>query len=470
MTAAAPEPSRPPLTFERSSPLPVSAAEAFAWHERPGALVRLIPPWEDVSVESARGGIREGAEVVLKLKFGRAFVRWYALHTAYENRGADGGMFRDVQIKGPFAFWEHTHHVEPGPDGGSLLRDVVRYLPPGGPLGRAVGKGFAERRLAAMFDLRHAVTAADLAAHHRFRDRPRLNVLISGAGGLIGRQLSAFLAGGGHSVTALSRSDGPNRIPWDPDGGEIPTERLAGFDAVVHLAGEPVQGRWTEEKKRRIRNSRVKGTRLLAEALAALETPPRVLVCASATGYYGDRGDEPLTEASPPGEGFLAEVCQEWEAAADPARAAGIRVVHARFGIVLSPDGGALGKQLPIFKAGGGGPVGGGEQWWSWVGRDDAVGALHHALMTEDLSGPVNVTAPGTTTNAAFTQTLAETLRRPAIVPVPELAVRLAFGEMGEELLLASARVKPTALLGSGYTFRQTGLKAALRRLLGRTA
>ncbi|QDT16986.1 TIGR01777 family oxidoreductase [Alienimonas californiensis] len=469
MTDAVPDPPRPPLTFERSHPLPASAAEAFAWHERPGALVRLLPPWQDVSIESAPGHIREGAEVVLKLKAGPAFVRWHALHTAYENRGADGGMFQDVQTKGPFTFWEHTHHVDPAPGGASLLRDVVRYLPPGGPLGQALGKGFAERQLDAMFDYRHAVTAADLAAHGRFRNRPRLNVLISGAGGLIGRQLVAFLTGGGHRVAALSRSGGPDTIQWDPESGELPAKKLAGFDAVVHLAGEPVQGRWTEEKKRRIRDSRVKGTRLLAETLASLESPPRVLVCASATGLYGDRGDEALTEQSPPGEGFLADVCREWEAAADPAREAGIRVAHARFGIVLSPEGGALGKQLPIFKAGGGGPVGGGEQWWSWVGRDDVVGALHHVLMTDDLSGPINVTAPGTVTNAAFTQTLAETLNRPALVPVPAFAVRLAFGEMGEELLLASARVKPTALLGSGYAFRETGLKAALRRLLGRT-
>ncbi|NNJ26929.1 TIGR01777 family oxidoreductase [Alienimonas chondri] len=478
MIDSAPTPPRPPLIYERSTPLSVPAAEGFAWHGRPGALARLVPPWEDVTVESSDGHIREGAKVVLKMKLGPASLRWHALHTVYEDRGERGGLFRDVQTSGPFAFWEHTHGIGPadrGPDEEddptrSVLTDYVRYLPPGGPLGRALGKGFAERKLAAMFAYRHAVTAADLAVHQRFRDQPRMNVLISGAGGLIGSQLSALLTGGGHTVTPLSRSEKPGAIQWNPEAGEVPKEKLTGFDAVVHLAGEPVQGRWTEAKKRRIRDSRVNGTRALAEALASLDEPPKVLVCASATGYYGDRGDESLTEASPPGDGFLSEVCREWEAAADPARDAGIRTVHSRFGIILSSEGGALAAQLPIFKLGGGGPVGGGKQWWSWAARDDAVGALHHALMTESMSGPMNVVAPGAVTNAVFTSTLADVLNRPAIVPVPAFGVRLAFGEMGDELLLASARVKPTALLAAGYTFRYSELEAALRHLLGRPA
>ena len=465
---APPEPPRPPLTFERAVSLPVPAAEAFAWHGRPGALTRLTPPWEDVTVESATGGIRQGAEVVLKLKLGPVPLRWHALHTLYEDRGEDGGVFRDVQTRGPFAFWEHTHTIEPDGPGRSRLTDSVRYLPPGGGLGKSLGAGFAERRLAAMFAYRHAVTAADLAAHRRFRDRPTLNVLVSGAGGLIGSQLTAFLAGGGHRVTALSRSPGADEIGWDPDAGELDAAKLAGFDAVVHLAGEPIQGRWTEAKKRRIRDSRVNGTRLLCDRLASLDAPPKALVCASAIGYYGDRGDEVLTEASPPGDDFLAEVCRVWEAAADPARDAGIRVVHARFGIVLSPAGGALGTQLPIFRAGAGGPVGGGEQWWSWVALNDAVGAIHHALMTDSLAGPINVTAPGATTNAEFTRTLADVLHRPAVLPVPAFAVRLGLGEMGDALLLTGARVKPAALIAAGYPFRHPELGAALRHMLGR--
>ena len=466
-----PEPPRPPLTFERSCELPAPAAEAFAWHGRPGALPRLTPPWEDVTVESATGGIVAGAEVALKLNLGPVPLRWHALHTAYEDRGEDGGMFRDVQTSGPFAFWEHTHVVSPldGNPARSTLTDSVRYLPPGGGLGKSLGAGFAEKKLAAMFAYRHAMTAADLAAHHRFRDEPRRRVLISGADGLIGSQLRPFLSGGGHETAALSRSDrGDGTVRWDPAAGAVDAAGLAGFDAVVHLAGETIQGRWTEAKKRRIRDSRVDGTRLLCESLAKLDEKPEVLVCASAIGFYGDRGGETLTEESAPGDDFLAETCVAWERACDPAREAGIRVVHARFGIVLSPEGGALGKQLPIFRAGGGGPVGGGGQWWSWVGRDDAVGAIHHALMDRSVSGPVNVVAPGATTNAEFTRTLADVLNRPAVVPVPAFAARFAFGEMGETLLLTSARVKPAALTAAGYRFRHPELAATLRHMLGK--
>ena len=467
-----PEPSREPLMFERSRELPVPAADAFAWHGRPGALPRLTPPWEDVTVESATGGIEVGAEVVLRLNLGPVPLRWHALHTAYDDRGEGGGMFRDVQTRGPFAFWEHTHDIAPleGDPGRSVLTDSVRYLPPGGALGRTLGAGFAERKLAAMFAYRHAVTAADLAAHHRFRDEPRRNVLVSGAGGLIGSQLGPLLTGGGHRVAALSRSPGEGEFGWDPVGGQIEGGALDGVDAVVHLAGETIQGRWTDAKKRRIRDSRANGTRLLCEALAKRPAPPEALVCASAIGFYGDRGDEALTEESDPGDDFLAETCVAWEKACEPARDAGVRVVHARFGIVLSPGGGALGKQLPIFRAGGGGPVGGGGQWWSWVARDDAVGALHHAVMDRSLSGPMNVTAPGATTNAEFTRTLADVLNRPAVIPVPEFAVRLAFGEMGEALLLAGARVKPTALNAAGYRFRHADLGAALRHMLGKAS
>ena len=466
-----PDPPRPPLRFERSRELPVPAAEAFAWHGRPGALPRLTPPWEGVTVESATGGIRAGAEVVLRLNLGPVPLRWHALHTAFDDRGDAGGMFRDVQARGPFAFWEHTHDIAPadGDPGRSTLTDSVRYLPPGGALGKSLGAGFAGRKLAAMFAYRHAVTAADLAAHAKFRDEPRRNVLVSGAGGLIGSQLCPLLTGGGHWTTRLTRSPRtPEDVGWDPAAGTIDEDGFEGIDAVVHLAGESIQGRWTDVKKNRIRDSRVDGTRLLCEALAKRANPPEALVCASAVGFYGDRGDEVLTEECSSGDDFLAETCVAWEKACEPAREAGVRVVHARFGIVLSPGGGALGKQLPIFKAGGGGPVGGGDQWWSWVARDDAAGALHHALMDRSVRGPINVTAPGATTNAEFTRTLAEVLNRPAILPVPEFAVRLAFGEMGEALLLTSARVKPTTLTAAGYRFRYADLGAALRHMLGR--
>lgn len=296
-----------------------------------------------------------------------------------------------------------------------------------------------------------------------------MNVLISGATGLIGSLLSEELKSSGHSITRLTRSPrGENDIRWDPDAGTIEGS-LEGTDAVVHLAGESIaEGRWTSSRKERIMQSRKKGTRLLAEAVAGLPTPPRVMVSASAVGYYGDRGNELLREDSRPGSDFLAEVCKAWEAAADPAREAGIRVVHTRFGIVLSPKGGALGTTLPIFKLGGGGRIGSGRQWWSWVALDDVVGTIHHALENESVAGPVNVGSPNPLTNAEYTKVLGKVLNRPTVFPVPAPAIRLALGGIADALLLASQRMEPAKLKVTGYEFRYPELEGALRHLLGR--
>jgi uncharacterized protein (TIGR01777 family) len=295
-----------------------------------------------------------------------------------------------------------------------------------------------------------------------------VNVLISGATGLLGGALIPELEVGGHRVTRLTRSPrSADDLGWDPEAGTI--DDLEGTDAVVHLAGESIaEGRWTPEKKRRILESRRKGTRLLSEAIAALATPPSVMVSASAVGYYGDRGNELLTEESGPGSGFLAEVCRDWEAAAEPAREAGIRVVHPRIGIVLSTKGGALGATLPIFKLGAGGKVGSGRQYWSWVSLDDVVGAFVHALTNEKVGGPVNVGSPNPLTNAEYTKVLGRVLNRPTIFPVPAPAARIALGGMADELLLASQRMQPARLQETGYAFRRPDLEGALRHLLER--
>jgi len=262
------------------------------------------------------------------------------------------------------------------------------------------------------------------------------------------------------------RAQNAAQVSWDPLAPVSPTA-VSGFDAVVHLAGESVVGRWTEEKRRAIRESRVQGTRNLATALAHCEAKPRVLVCASAVGFYGNRGDEPLREESPAGQGFLPEVCREWEDASRIAAEAGIRTVNVRIGLVLSPKGGALGNMLKPFKLGLGGRIGSGQQWWSWIHVDDIVGGIQHAMGTDSLSGPVNFVAPNPVRNAEFTKVLASVLRRPAFFPVPEFALRLAFGKMAaEELLLASQRVEPGKLNASGYTFRFRELRAALENLV----
>lgn len=299
-----------------------------------------------------------------------------------------------------------------------------------------------------------------------------MKVLVTGTSGLIGSALVPSLTTEGHTVTALVRhSIAPARkeLYWNPAENLIDETHLEGFDAVVHLAGENIAARrWSDAQKKRIRDSRVNGTRLLAETLAKLLHPPRVLVCASAIGFYGDRGDEIMTEESAPGAGFLSDTCREWEAASDAAGQKGIRVVRLRFGVVLSPKGGALAKMLLPFKMGVGGKIGSGRQYMSWIALDDAVSAIHHAIANKSLTGPVNVTAPQAVTNAMFTMTLGKVLSRPTIFPLPAFAARMAFGEMADELLLASTRVQPRKLSASGYSFRYPTLEGALRHLLGR--
>ncbi len=297
-----------------------------------------------------------------------------------------------------------------------------------------------------------------------------MDVLVSGSTGLIGSTLVSALEEGGHRVRRLTRSGGSleDVVQWDPSAGEIVAGRIEGVDAVVHLAGENIVGRWTDAKKARIRDSRVRGTRLLAETLARLPTPPAVMVSASATGYYGDRGNELLSEESAPGDNFLAGVGQEWEAAADPAREAGVRVVHPRFGIVLSTEGGALGTTLPIFKLGVGGKIGSGRQYWSWIAIDDVVGAILHVLTKDSLEGPVNVTVPDPLTNAEYTRVLGRVLGRPTVFPLPAPAARIMLGQLADELLLASQRIEPARLKETGYSYRYPELEGALRHLLGK--
>ena len=292
-------------------------------------------------------------------------------------------------------------------------------------------------------------------------------ILVSGSSGLIGAALIPALKSNGYEIACLVRgaASGKDQIQWDPAQPLVP-ESVSGFDAVVHLAGESIVGRWTEAKKRRIRESRVKGTLRLAEALAQAPQRPRVLISASAIGYYGDRGEETLREDSASGSGFLPEVCREWEDATEPATKAGIRTAQMRFGLVLSRFGGALQKMLPPFRLGVGGNMGSGRQWWSWVDIDDLVGAVQHVIKTETLRGPVNVVGPSPVTNAEFTKTLASVLSRPAILPMPAFAARLVFGQMGDELLLASQRVEPAKLLASGYVFQKPDLRLALSAIL----
>ena len=454
-------------TFRRTLQLPVPVETLFAWHERPGAFLRLSPPWDAPRILEQVGGIRDGARVTLQVQAGPIPTRWRLTHRDYRQNA----QFVDELLEGPFAHWVHTHRfIANGPQQ-STLDDEIQYALPLGALGDAVAYRFAEATLDRVFRYRHAVTAGDLARHALWADRPRLRVAITGATGFIGSQLAAFLSTGGHEVVRIGRGPvTPGRVDlsWDPMRGQLDAAALEGVDAVIHLAGASIAERWSASHRAAIRDSRVQGTALLARTLASLTRRPAVLLSGSAIGIYGNAGDTELTETSPAGTDFLADVGQQWEAATAPAEAAGIRVVHLRTGIVQGAAGGALAAQRPLFAVGLGGRMGSGRQWISPIALDDWIGAVHFLLMRDDLAGPFNLVGPDPVTNAAYTTTLAQVMHRPALCPAPAFALRLALGgDMADATVLTSQRVRPSRLLDSGFVFRHPTLDAMLRFELG---
>ena len=455
-------------SFIRRAHIEAAAEEVFRWHARPGAFERLMPPWLNIRILNRTDGIEDQTRVILQVNKGPFTIPWILDHRdLIEDR-----QFREIQVTGPFARWEHAHRFEPDGDTACYLQDRVEYDLPFGPLGEWVGGAYVQNELERCFVYRHRTIQNDMAIHAAYPGRPRLRILISGASGFIGSALIPFLTTGGHTVMTLTR--GPrvgleNAIPWEPDTGRIHPAALEGFDAVIHLAGESLNTlRWSNEKKKRIRDSRVLGTRLLCETLAKLKSPPKVLLSASAIGYYGNRGGEILDEDSDAGAGFLPSVCREWEAATQPAAEKGIRVVHLRTGIVLSAAGGLLARILKPFCLGVGGRIGEGWQYMSWIAIDDAIGAIYHALMTEELKGPLNVVGPYVTLNRDFVKTLGYVLDRPVTCHLPAFAARRLFGEAADSMMLSSARVEPRRLLDSGYLFRYPEIEGALRHVLGR--
>jgi uncharacterized protein (TIGR01777 family) len=456
------------VTLKPTVTLPVSAAEAYSWHKRPGAFERLLPPWVNLNIVKRNGGIEDGARVVLRIPCGPLRLRWELEH----RHCRAGKSFSDVQIRGPFSRYAHTHRFDQHPDGSSELIDHLEYVLPFGYLGRALAGPFVRRSLDRLFAYRHAVTRDDLGQHFKNGRGGPLRILITGSSGFVGSSLVPFLTSGGHHVVRLIRrgsAAAEGSSVWDPDRCVIEPDTLEGFDAIVHLAGESIAaGRWTKAKKEHIRRSRVEPTRTLSEVLAGLKNPPPILVTASAIGYYGDRGGDLLTEKSHSADGFLADVAHAWEDATRPAAEAGIRVVNLRFGMVLGQSGGALAKMLRPFRMGAGGRLGSGRQYMSWISLDDAIGAIDHALSTDELHGAVNAVSPHPVTNAEFTRTVGRVLSRPTIFPVPAIAARLAFGEMADALLLASTRVQPARLIHTGFKFRHPDLESALRRIWSR--
>lgn len=479
------------MSISYSSVVNAPIDEVFAWHGRPGALTRLSPPWQPVRVGQEATSLRDGRAVLL-LPGG---ARWVADH---QPDGYDPPrQFVDQLVSaGPASAalsaalsWRHVHtfhEAEPQ----SPARTVQAPNAPGAPATRVsddVHTTVPAAALRQMFGYRHRQLAADLAAHRwaRARQPGPLTVAVTGSSGLIGTALTALLTTGGHRVIKLARhpASGADERRWDP--GQPAPDLLDGVDAVVHLAGASIAGRFTDAHKRAIRGSRIEPTRRLAELAAATAAPAaggtggtgepgqngvRVFVCASAIGYYGaDRGDEVLTEDSPRGTGFLAGVVADWEAAARPAADAGLRTVLVRTGIVQSPRSGTLRLLYPLFAAGLGGKIGDGRQWLSWIGIDDLADVYLRALADPALSGPVNAVAPDPVRNADYTRVLGRVLRRPAVMPVPGFGPRLLLGTEGaRELAAASQRVRPDALLTAGHSFRYTRLEPVLRHLLGR--
>ncbi len=451
--------------FAASSVLPVSSDELYRWHARAGAFQRLMPPWEQMRLLHQSGGISDGARVKFEIRQGPLWLRWEAQHSEH----VEGRQFRDTMLRMSGVAWTHLHRFEPVTDDSARLVDEIDFTFPFGALGR-LGTNPMLRKLRRLFAFRHRRTRDDLLRHAAFSHRSRLDVAVSGASGLIGAQLCAFLSTGGHRVRRLVRKAADaaaGEIAWDPARGQIDSAALEGVDAVIHLAGESIaSGRWSAARKQSILASRLDSTRLLAETIARLERPPRVFVSASAIGFYGDRG-EPVDESSGTGTGFLAEVCRAWEEATEPARAAGLRVVHPRIGMVLAAQGGALAKLLTPFRLGLGGPVGSGKQITSWISLDDLIGVLYWTLFDEAISGPVNAVSPRPIDNRNFVRTLGAVLHRPAVLPLPAFAVRLLFGEMGQRLLLDGAAVRPARLLAAGFPYLHADLETAVRSELG---
>jgi uncharacterized protein len=454
--------------FEKQTLIETSAESLFDWHARPGAIERLSPPWDPLEVLSRTGGIGVGDEVVMRMHAGPIPYRWQARHVLYE----PGRCFRDIQIEGPFAAWSHTHRFIPEGPGRSRLHDIIEYRLPLHQLSGFWFNSAVERKLNRIFTYRHRTTVSDTRFHREVPGYRPLRVLISGAGGLIGTRLVPFLTTGGHRVFRLVRrrpNPAADEIFWDPKTRRLDLDPSVSFDAVVHLAGENIGvGRWTVAQRKRIIDSRVDGTTLLATAIAGLDSPPSVFICASAIGYYGDRGDRCLNETDSSGQDFISLVCRQWESAAYPAVERQIRTTFMRIGVVMDSGGGALARLLTPFQLGLGGRIGSGKQYISWVASDDVLGTIYHAMFDSRYQGPINVVAPEHVTNAEFTGVLTSILRRPALLPLPATVIRTVFGQQGQEILLSSTRVLPEKLIAVQYPFRFHRLEALLRHVLGR--
>lgn len=456
----------PRTEFRHQAFYPCSAEELYRWHSREGALERLLPPWEKSRVIEKHGGIKPGGMVRLKMHAGPFPFYFTARHT----KDMPGVMFQDIQEKGPFRSWSHTHYFD-DTSNGAILRDLIEYELPGPIMLPGFIRNHVTKSLEILFRHRESILTEDIKLHTLCSHRP-LRILLTGASGVLGRELIPLLTTGGHQVWRLVRrrpEPGNREIYWDPEKNTLDFNQLPEIDGAIHLAGEYIGlSRWSENKKRRVIDSRINGTDLLARRLASMDRPPKVLLCASAVGYYGDCGDRLVDEDEPPGTDFISKVCKLWEDAAEPARAAGIRTLFLRLGVGLTPRGGALERILTTSPAGFIRRFGSGRQYISWISSDDMISAMLHALTCENLEGPLNIGGPEPVTNSHFMRALAKAAGRPLLFPVPARLLQMVYGQMASEIILSGCRVSTRKLQNSGFKFRHPTLDSALEALLGR--
>jgi uncharacterized protein len=444
------------------SVIPTTAAELAAWHFNPGAFERLAPPWDNVRLVHTTGPLANGSVWTIRMPLAGPLA---VHHVALLRDVRPGEQFQDVQLRGLFTQWEHTHRFLPH-GAAAMLEDELTVRGPLGAFGSLLAGWKVHAELRRLFAYRHEVTRRDLRRHF---GEPRLRIAVTGSRGFIGEPLVNFLTAGGHQVVRLVRDDKPplyddgtQRVPWEPTQ-PLPPQYLEGLDAVIHLAAAPIATRWTARAQARIRDSRTTPTRFLVESARAAGV--RVFLSASGVGIYGDQGDADIPDDGPVGSGFLAQVCQDWETAAQHPS---LRVVLLRIGVVLSPQGAALGKQRLPFQCGLGAVLGHGRQYVPWIGMDDTLAAMLHIIRTPSLAGPVNLVAPDPVPNREFADTLARVLRRPRWLRLHANVLKLLVGDVAQPALLNSMRARPRRLLQTGFTFDGRTLEGELRHLLGR--
>lgn len=454
--------------FVRKTTIHAPVSALFAWHAKDGAINRLTPPWAPLSLVSRKGrGIDKGVEITFKIQIFGIPMTWQARHIDYK----ENKMFRDCQVKGPFADWEHSHLFHEKSADLTVMEDRIRFRLPFG-LFSLPFYGYAQKQLERIFFYRHQVLRYDM--ENRVGQRQPQRILISGGSGAIGKVLISFLKTCGHEVIRLVRNPNDRSEDarfWDPYKNILDMDAVGPVDTVINLNGEDIsKGRWTQRQRANIIDSRVIPTRVLVEKMRQMSRPPSTFLSASAIGFYGDGGSNLLTEESGAKDCFISRVCRMWEDASLGARQAGVRTVQLRIGVVLTPAGGALERMYLPFLMGLGTQLAHGGQHMSWIGIEDVLGSILHILENKGISGPVNLTAPEPVTNGEFTRTLAQVLGRPAPFVMPEALMLALWGDMAKETLLASARVMPEKLIESGYRFVHPRLEMALGHVLGRPA